>query len=403
MEHTLLSIALILVLSKLGGALCKKIGMPEILGALVAGVLLGPAVTGLVRADEGINLLSELGVIFLMFLAGLETDLKQMKSAGKASLLVALFGIALPLAAGTAGAYLFYGDLRENLFIGLILTATSVSVTVETLNELGKLGTRVGASILGAAVLDDLLGLILISAFVAQGNGGGASLAVTVGSVLLFCLAAVLAVAFLPKLLRPLTRRFAPGRTVLGLALAASLLASFAAEGLGVAAITGAYLCGLLFSRLPYREYLSKNVHLLSSGFFAPVFFASVGLTAGLSGSGFRTLAIAAVLFVIALLGKLLGCGAAARLSGMSRSEALQVGAGMVARGEVAVITANIGLQSRLISEEVFLPTILVTVLTTVVTPILLKLAFSRKLSRRLDGKRREEAQASEPALRPPL
>lgn len=381
-EKTLIQIALILIATKLGGIAARKFKMPEVLGALIAGVLIGPAVFNLVTYDGNISLLSNLGVIMLMFLAGLETNLAEFKKAGLSAFVIAVAGITIPLILGTLSAYLFYRNFWENIFIGVILTATSVSITVETLTELGKLNTRAGINILGAAVIDDILGLIIISIILAvsgKGANGGSTLAVTITEISIFCIAAVIAVLFLPKILNKLLKNSKPTRTFLTLSISAALIAAFVAEKLGIAAITGAYLCGLLLSQFIHKETLERGLKSISSGFLAPIFFASVGIEANLNGFGLKTLMIALCMFIAAVVGKIIGCGAAARAFRMSRSESLQVGAGMVSRGEVAIITANIGLEAGIITNEVFLPTIFVVILTTIITPILLKLSFSHK------------------------
>lgn len=386
MEKILLDIALILIATKAGGILSRKIKMPEVLGALVAGVVLGPLVLGLIHNDGNIKLLSNLGVIFLMFLAGLETDVERFKKAGSSAFVIALLGILVPLVLGTLAAFLFFENTIENIFIGVILTATSVSITVETLNELGKLNTRVGINILGAAVIDDILGLILIAGLLAMNNGGGgASVILTVTHILIFCAAGVLSVLFVPKLLNKLTGSIHPGRALLTFSLAAALIVAFAAERIGIAAITGAYLCGLIFSQFHHKEYLERNVKAISAGFLTPIFFASVGLEATADGFNSRIIIISLVMFIVAVIGKAAGCGLMARLFKMHRSEALQIGIGMISRGEVAIITANIGLQNNIISQEVFIPTVIVVLLTTIVTPILLKLAFSHRIEHRLN------------------
>lgn len=384
MEKILLDTALILFATKIAGIASQKLKMPEVLGALVAGVLLGPAVLDAVDYSDSVKLLANFGVIFLMFLAGLETNIEEFKKAGKSSFFIAVLGIAFPLVLGTASAYLFFGNWVENLFVGIILTATSVSITVETLTELGKLNTRAGVNVLGAAVIDDVLGLILISIVLAiygnsEGGSSGVSAAGTLIGIFVFCAAAVLAVIFLPAFLEKHAKAIQPGRALLTFSIAAALLAAFTAEKIGIASITGAYLFGLLLSTLPQKEYLERNIKAISSGFLSPIFFASVGIEANLNGLNAEVAAIALVMFFTAVLGKVLGCGIAARLFRMSRSESLQVGVGMISRGEVAIITANIGLQNHIISQEIFIPTIIVVILTTIVTPILLKLSFSHR------------------------
>lgn len=279
MGKTLLNLALLLAATKIGGIISRKLKMPDVLGALLAGVVLGPVIFNLIQYDANIKLLSNLGVILLMFLAGLETNAEQFKKAGKSSFMIALLGIMVPLLAGTLCAFSFYRNIMENIFIGAILTATSVSITVETLIELGKLNTRAGTNILGAAVIDDILGLVLISVFLAVNSGNtGSSLFFTVAGIFLFCVFGILAVVFLPEPINKLTRHLQPGRALLTFSLAVVLFVAYIAESLGIAAITGAYLCGLLFSRFTHKEYLERNVRAISSGFLSPIFFASVGL-----------------------------------------------------------------------------------------------------------------------------
>ena len=385
MEKTLLNIALLLIATKIGGIISQKFKMPEVLGALLAGVVLGPMLLNLVQYDNNIKLLSNLGVILLMFLAGLETNVEQFKKAGKSALVIAVMGIILPLILGTLGAFLFFKNPMENLFIGVILTATSVSITVETLTELGKLNTLPGINILGAAVIDDILGLLLISVLLGVNSGSaGSSLVSTLAGIGAFCLISILAILFLPKLVSGLTRKIQPGRTLLTFSLAFALIVSCIAESVGIAAITGAYLFGLLLSQLPNREYLERNVKTISSGFLSPIFFASVGLEANLGGFDWNIVFITVVMFVVAVIGKVVGCGFGARLFRMNRSEAIQVGVGMISRGEVAIITANIGLQNHIITQEVFIPTILVVLLTTIATPVLLKLSFSHRVDTKI-------------------
>jgi Kef-type K+ transport system membrane component KefB len=387
MLKTLLDIALILIVTKLGGIVSRKFKMPEVLGALLAGVVLGPVLLNLVQYDDNIKLLSNLGVIMLMFLAGLETDMEQFKAAGKSSFVIALFGVLVPLILGTLAAFLFFSNVIENIFVGVILTATSVSISVETLNELGKLNTKAGINILGAAVIDDILGLILVSLLIAYTNSGeSGSITTTIIGISVFCIISILAIIYLPKILNKLLRDVRPSLTMLSFVLAAALIAAFIAEKVGIAAITGAYLCGLMLSQFSHKEYLMRNIKAISSGFLSLIFFASVGLEASLDGFNGEVIAITAVMFVIAVIGKIIGCGAAARMFKMSRSESVQIGVGMISRGEVAIITANIGLQAKIISEEVFIPTIIVVLLTTIITPILLKLAFTHKIEKKLES-----------------
>ncbi len=388
MEKVLIEIALILIFTKLGGLVSRKFKMPEVLGALVAGVILGPAVLRLVEYTENIKLLSELGVILLMFLAGLETNVDELKKAGKTSFAIAMMGVIIPLILGTAAAYLFFTNFWENLFVGVILTATSVSISVETLTELGKLNTKAGVNILGAAVIDDVLGLILISIVLAvsqtlgsgaSGSAAAISLILTFAKIIAFCLLSVIMIAVVPKYINKIKTDNKHKRDLLTYSIAMALILAFISEILGIAAITGAYICGLTLSQFVHRDYIEKNVKAISSGFLSLIFFASVGIAADIKGLSPEVILITLVMFAIAVIGKLFGCGGAARLFKMSKRESLQIGVGMISRGEVAIITANIGMQNHIISEEIYIPTLIVVILTTVITPALLKIVFSSK------------------------
>lgn len=389
MEKILIDIAIILIFTKIGGLISRKCKMPEVLGALVAGVIIGPAVLRLVDYTESVKLLSELGVIFLMFLAGLETNIDDMKKAGKTSFAIALMGVILPLILGTAAAYLFFTNFWENLFVGVILTATSVSISVETLTELGKLNTRSGVNILGAAVIDDVLGLILISIVLAIFNtlGSGASgseaafsIIFTFIKIIIFCVISLVFIVFLPKILNKFSQNHTlQEKDMLTYSLAIALLLAFISAYLGIAAITGAYICGLSLSQYVHKKNIEKNVKAISSGFLSLIFFASVGIAADIHGLSAEVILITLVMFVIAVIGKVLGCGGAAKLFKLTKAESVQIGVGMISRGEVAIITANIGMQNNIISEEIYIPTLIVVILTTVITPALLKIVFSSK------------------------
>ncbi|NLU08299.1 MAG: cation:proton antiporter [Clostridiales bacterium] len=387
MEKMLLNIVLILIFTKAGGIISRKFKMPEVLGELIAGVVLGPIVLNIVQYDDNIKFLADIGVIMLMFLAGLETNVEEFKKAGFSSLVIAVGGIVLPLVLGTLSAYLFFDNFLENVFVGVILTATSVSITVETLKELGKLNTRTGINILGAAVIDDILGLMLISVVLAaaqtSGSAGILSVVYVFAKIILFCIFAIIGVVYLPKFMNKFKKHIKPGRELLTFSIASALLAAYIAEVLGIASITGAYICGLMFSSSLHREYLERNVRSISSGFLSLIFFASIGIEANLKEINMDVFFITLIMFIIAVVGKLVGCGGAARLLKMSRSESVQIGIGMISRGEVAIITANIGLQKGIITEEIFLPTLIVVILTTIITPVLLKLSFSHKVEKK--------------------
>jgi len=385
MEKVFLDIGIILIATKIGGMVSKRLGMPQVLGALISGVIIGPSLLGFVELSISITLLSELGVVMLMFLAGLETNLKELKKAGLTSLLIAIGGIILPLVFGTLTAYMFYSNFYENLFIGVILTATSVSISVEVLNELGKLNTRAGINILGAAVIDDVIGLLVVSFVLALGAsskaGAGSSfnsLLLVGGKVILFCALSVFLISFVPTLLSKIPeKKIRPDVfAIFGIALA--LIIGFIAQALGIAAITGAYVWGLSLSSVKQKDFLTDKVKDISSYLLTPIFFASVGLAVNLKTVSSSILLLTILLFITAILGKVLGCGIIAKLCGLKNSESLQIGMGMISRGEVALITTNLGLQSGIITPELFVPTLIVVIGTTLITPIALKLSFNR-------------------------
>lgn len=389
MEKIYLDIALILIFTKLGSLISLHFKMPGVLGELVAGVILGPFVLKLIEPSSSITLLANLGVVMLMFLAGLETNLEELKKAGKSSFVIACLGVIVPLILGTISAYMFFNNFWENIFVGVILTATSVSISVQTLTELGKLNSKSGINILGAAVIDDVLGLILISVILAiadSSGSGGTSLIFTFIKIIVFCAIAILSILFLPKYIDKITQKFKPQQGLALLSIAFALICAFAAEWAGIAAITGAYIFGLILSPIRHKEYIEKRIKVISGSFLSPIFFASVGISVSISGVDTKIILITLAMFIIAVIGKVIGCGFGATLFNMSKSEALQVGVGMISRGEVALITANIGLSKHIISEEVFLPTIVVVILSTIVTPILLKIAYSRKTDKAIDA-----------------
>lgn len=395
MYKVFLDIAVILIFTRLGSIISKKFKQPQVLGALVAGVIIGPSVLGIVHESESIKLLAELGVVMLMFLAGLETNLGELKKAGLSSLLIAIGGIIVPLVLGFLPAYFMYNNLWESLFIGVILTATSVTISVQTLNEMNKLNTRAGINILGAAVIDDILGLILISfvlvlAQSSQAAGGSdilLQLSKVLGQVLVFCAGSIIAIVFLPKYIDKYTQKVGSSQRIAVFAIGLALIFAFLAEELGIAAITGAYVCGLMLSSVSHKHYIEKRVNTISTLLLTPIFFASIGLTVNVKSITPNIILLTLIMLIVAIIGKVVGCSLAARWFGMSKSESLQIGTGMISRGEVALITTNLGLQNGIISSELFVPTLVVVLITTLITPILLKYAFSHELERKLDKK----------------
>lgn len=384
----LLIIAIILLSTKVLGLVSGKISMPQVVGALVAGLILGPSVLDVIEETDLVVVLSELGVIMLMFDAGLTTDLKELKSTGRAALIIAVLGILAPLIGGTVLYMLYFPDAGDSLyllralFIGVILTATSVSITVETLRELGRLQGKVGTAIMGAAVIDDILGIIVltvISSFVNQ----DVNVAFVLLKIVLFFVFVGVVGFIVYRLFAILNRRYAEQmhRRVAIYALSFCLILSFCAEHFfNVADITGAYFAGLLLCNLPHvRQYASRRVSIVSYMFFSPIFFASIGIKTDLHGLTPSLLVFSILLLLIAILSKIIGCGLGAKLCRFSNHDSLSIGVGMVSRGEVALIVAQKGAASGLVSGAMFAPVILVVIVTTLITPILLKLVMAKR------------------------
>ncbi|GHO90248.1 sodium:proton antiporter [Reticulibacter mediterranei] len=367
--------ACLLLVAKGAGWLCQRVRLPSVLGQLLVGVLIGPSFLHLVAPNELISSFANIGVIILMFLAGMETDMQQMRQVGVAAFVSASLGVIVPFLAGTFFSLALGYTLPVSLFLGTLLTATSVSISAQTLKDLGKLITKEGATILGAAVIDDVLGLIVLSVILAFTLGQNPTWGI-VKMLLYFPIAYLLGHYGFPLLSRWLPRLLALEARI-GLVLALVLLYAWSAESLGnVAAITGAYIAGILVSRTDMKAWVHDGLSKLGYAFFIPLFFVYVGIEANFNSIGQIAVLPLLAFIGVALITKVLGCGGGALLCRFRPHEALVVGVGMISRGEVALITATIGLQTKLIDTSLFSVVILITLVTTLVTPLLLKLTY---------------------------
>jgi len=375
-----LDIAVILLFASVGGTISQKLKQPAVLGQIVAGLILGPSVLNLISTTESIHHMAEIGVILLMFIAGLETDISDLKASSKSSTLIALGGVLLPMGLGMLSLLVMKPEapLTEGLFVGIILTATSVSITVEALRDLGKLRTKQGIGILGAAIIDDVVGIILLTLVVGLiSPGESQSIIVVIGKILgFFALAAILGVVF-SKLLTKYSTIFAKQNRVLTFALIFCFSLAFIAEELGVAAVIGAYFTGVIFSTTPHRNRVSHEVQRIAYSIFTPVFFINIGLVVSFGNLG-GSILLSIVIIIGAIIGKVVGCGIGAKFSNFTARESLQIGVGMIPRSEVALIVTNLGLRLGAIGDEIFTSIILMVLVTTLVTPLLLKLAFRK-------------------------
>lgn len=381
----LFDLALILISTKLFGLITKKVRMPQVVGALVAGVILGPAVLNVLSETEFIQKLAELGVIVLMFTAGLETDINQLKKTGKASFIIAVLGVIIPLVGGFFIANIFnkgndVNAILQNVFIGIILTATSVSITVETLKEMGKLKTRAGNAILGAAIIDDILGIIALTVTTSLADPSINVIIVLAKIVMFFIFAGLAGYLFHWAFIKLDERYQRDLRRFVIFAFVFCLLLSFSAEEFfGVADITGAFIAGLVISDSNRSSYLNSRFETLSYMLLSPIFFASIGIKVQLTAMTKTIFIFAILLLIVAILSKVFGCALGAKLCKYSNRESIQIGTGMISRGEVALIVANKGIAMGLMLPEFLAPVVIVVVVTTIVTPILLKVVFNNK------------------------
>lgn len=381
----LLDLALILLTTKIFGLITRRLQLPQVVGALLAGLVFGPGVLGILQPSDFLSSLSEIGVIVIMFSAGMTTDIRELKNAGKSGFLVALIGVLVPLGMGTALGFLFApgesgpGALLQHVFIGTILTATSVSITVEALKELGKLNTKVGNTILAAALIDDVLGLIVLTVVTSLAGEDVNILIVLLKILLFFVFVAVVAFVgikgftWYENRYKKNLHRFPLLAFVLCLGMA-----YIAERVFGVADIIGAFAAGVIIANTPRGAYIDSKFQPLSYLLLTPVFFASIGLKVSLPSMTWQIGVFALLLVVTAILSKLVGCGLGAKVCGFDWKESLQVGLGMACRGEVALIVANKGAAIGLMPDEYFGPIIIMVVICSVFTPIALKLAFKK-------------------------
>lgn len=380
-------LAILLLCAKAGGFLSTKLGQPSVLGELLVGVLLGPSLINIMHlpvfatheTGEFIKEFAELGVLLLMFLAGLELHLEDLARNKVPSALAGVFGVLVPVGlAYWVGIVLGY-DNPHSIFLGLTLGATSVSISAQTLMELKVLRSRVGFGLLGAAVFDDILVILLLSIFLALQNGGNAIEIVLVVVKMIAFLGGSVAFGLwgLPWLTKKVSRiQISYGS--LTLAIIIMLIFGIAAELVGgMAAITGTFLAGLMYSRTKQKSEIESGIKSIAYGLFVPIFFVNIGLTVNIRELDSSAILVTLAISLVAILGKIIGSGLGARAGKFTWLESLQLGIGMVSRGEVGLIVASVGLQSGLLSTELFANIIGMVLITTLITPPMLRAAFA--------------------------
>lgn len=370
----ILQLAIILVFSKIAGDISVKLGQPSVLGKLLVGILIGPSLLGLVTETETLKEFSQLGVILLMFIAGLETEVDEFKRTGKASTFVGVGGIVFPLLVGYLAGILLGLSTMQSWFLGLLLSATSVSISVQALKEMNQLKSREGTTILGAAVIDDVV-VIIALAFLMSFAGGDINLSVVILKKVFFFAGAIF-VGW--KVVPWFLNRFSSLKVteaVTSSALIICFVYAYLAEYTGVAAIIGAYIAGVSISVTKFKHEVFEKVETISYSIFVPVFFTSIGVTAQFSGI-MDNIGLIVLLSIVAILTKLIGASVGAKLAGFNWNSSLGIGSAMISRGEVALIIAAIGLESKLLTQDMFAIIVVVVLVTTIVTPPLMKWFF---------------------------
>ena len=381
----LLVLALILLSTKLLGLATEKIHMPQVVGALIAGIVLGPSGIGILENSDFLVRTAEIGVIMLMFTAGIDTDISELKDTGFKSFIIACFGVFVPLILCGGLYFLFFlhdfttMNLLKAAFVGSVLSATSVSITVETLNEMGKLKSKTGTILLSAALIDDILGIVVLSVLTGLSSGGSNPF-VILGKIGLFFIF-TLGVGYIIRILfNKISERHDHSRRIAVWALAFCFLMSYVAEAVfGVADITGAFFAGLILCNLAKaRQFVAKKFTVTAYMIFTPVFFASVGMKTNLTTMNMDILIFALLLIVAAVLSKIIGCAFGGKVCGLANHASLVIGIGMVARSEVALMVAQKGINANMI-DPVILPAIVLSVIASaLLTPILLKFSISK-------------------------
>ena len=379
-------LAIIILSAKFLGLVARKFAAPQVVGEILAGLLIGPCVLNLVQGSDALSTFAEIGVVLLMFTTGLGTNIKELLKAGPIATFIACVGVFVPLVGGTLLYSAFYGfaavgspEFFRALFIGTIMTATSVSITVATLQELGHLKSFLGTTIVSAAVIDDVIGIVVLTCVLGASGGTDTSLVDVLMDTVLFFIAAIVIGLIIHKAMLWLDSRNPHTQRITIVSLAFCFAMAYIAEQyFGIADITGAYIAGIVLCSLEDAPYIERRVDISSYTLFAPVFFASIGLKTDISGLTPTILLFSACFVIVALLTKIIGCGLAAKLCRFSWGDSLKVGVGMMTRGEVALIVAQKGLGVGVVDSVFFTAVILLIVVSSIITPLALKGLFAK-------------------------
>jgi Kef-type K+ transport system membrane component KefB len=378
-------LAIIILAAKFMGLVAKKCKVPAVVGEIVAGLIIGPCLLGLVQPSDFINQMAEIGVILIMFSAGLETNLKELKKSGLAALVIACFGVAVPMASGAVLYMCFHGfagpgtdEFFRALFIGSIMTATSVSITVESLRELGHLQGRVGQTILSAAIIDDVIGIIVLT-FVLSLKDPNSKPAEICLKTVAFLILALVGGILMYHIFKKIDARYPHTRRIPIIGLGLCFILSFVAEKyFGIADITGAYIAGIILCNVRDAGYIDRKISINSYMIFAPVFFVGIGLKTNFNEISTEMLLFSLLFVLTACISKIIGCGAVSKILRFNIPDSIKIGIGMMTRGEVALIITSKGLSLGIIDSSYFTPVIFLIITSSIIVPILLKAMYAK-------------------------
>lgn len=381
-------LAIIIIAAKFFGIVARKCKAPQVVGEIIAGLIIGPSILGLVNQSDFLLQMAEIGVILLMFSAGLETDLKELIKTGPVATLIACAGVFIPLMGGALLYMAFYGaspwgseEFYKAVFMGVILTATSVSITVQALKEMGRLKGKVGTTILSAAIIDDIIGIIVLTFVVGFKSPDSNPVKVVINTILFFVFALI--VGFICyKIFKKADARYPHTRRIPIAGLALCLAMAYIAERyFGIADITGAYVAGIILCSIRDSNYIAEKMDINSYMVFGPIFFASIGLKTNIDNLNLSIFLFSLAFVAVGLITKIIGCGLVARLCRFKGMDALKIGVGMMTRGEVALIVAQKGLSVGLLTPVYFTSVILLIIISSVATPVILKILYARERS----------------------
>lgn len=378
-------LAIIVIFAKLFAIIARKCKAPQVVGEIIAGLIIGPCVLGLVQQTDFLSQMAEIGVVLLMFEAGLDTDLKELIKTGPIAFLIACAGVFVPLALGTLYYFVFYGfapwgsdDFYKAVFVGTIMTATSVSITVQSLREMGKLKGKVGTTILSAAIIDDIIGIIVLTFVIGFKSPDANPMQVCINTLLFFVFAIIVGYICY-RIFRKVDNRYPHTRRIPIAGLALCLAMAYIAEKyFGIADITGAYFAGIILCSIRDADYISEKMDINSYMLFGPIFFASIGLKTNIDNLDWGLFVFSIGFVAVALIAKIVGCGLIARACRFNWPDSLKIGVGMMTRGEVALIVSQKGLSVGLLSSVYFTSVILLIIVSSITTPIILKVLYAK-------------------------